>query len=60
MTVNNCIFSKEYSLFMKFVWFSEQAVVISLNIINQFMFVIEICVVFLVIETEFLNNISYI
>jgi hypothetical protein len=37
------------------VWFSEQTAIISLNSVNQFIFVMVKCCVFFAVRTEFLN-----
>jgi hypothetical protein len=42
---------------MGFVWFSEQTSIISLNSINQLIFVMVKCGVLFEVRTEFLNNI---
>jgi hypothetical protein len=43
--------------FTYFVWFSQQAVIIFLNGINQLIFVMVKCGVLFEVRTEFLNNI---
>jgi hypothetical protein len=42
---------------MGFVWFSEQTEIISLNSINQLIFVMVKCGVLFEVRTELLNNI---
>jgi hypothetical protein len=43
------------SVFMGFVRISEQTVIISLNNVNQLIFVMVKCCVFFAVRTEFLN-----
>jgi hypothetical protein len=45
------------SVFMGFVWFSEKTVIISLNSVNQLIFVMVKCGVFFAVRNEFLNTI---
>jgi len=49
-----------WSVFMSFVWFSEQTAVILLNIINNLIFVTEMRCVFLEVGTKFLNSHLYV
>jgi hypothetical protein len=42
---------------MGFVWFSLQTAIISLNSINQLIFVMVTCGVLFEVRTDFLNNI---
>jgi hypothetical protein len=42
---------------MSFVWFSVYAAIISLNSVNQLIFVMVKCGVLFEVRTEFLNNI---
>jgi hypothetical protein len=44
-----------YFVFIGFVWFSLKTAIISLNIINQPIFVMVMCGVLFEVRTEFLN-----
>jgi hypothetical protein len=44
-------------VFMALVWFSEEVAIISLNSVNQLIFVMVKCGVLFEVRSEFLNNI---
>jgi hypothetical protein len=54
LTLNNSAFRPQ-SVFVCLVWFSEQTAIISLNSINQLIFVMETCCIFFEAGPEFLN-----
>jgi hypothetical protein len=47
-----------YFVFVDFVWFSRKTAIISLNNVNQLIFVMAMCGVLFEVRTEFLNNIK--